>query len=181
MIKEHIAVFRRRPTLLIILSLAVFTAVGVLVWRLHKPPALYRITILPAHLLAERLNDQGQVVGLVYENGGTRPFLWDRTHGIQDLGFVGGCPRGLWINNAGQIAGTMPTDPNCSEAFLWEPGKGVTMLGTLGGRRSYVNAMNNRGQIAGMSYAADGSPRPFLWDKETGMEELPSCRYSIQP
>jgi probable HAF family extracellular repeat protein len=109
-------------------------------------------------------------VGYVYENGHSRLFLWDRAHGMQDLGFAGWA---CTINNAGQISGTMQTDPNCEEVFLWEPDKGRTILGTLGGKRSSVYAMNNRGQIVGMSNTADGKPRAFLWDKKTGVKELP--------
>jgi probable HAF family extracellular repeat protein len=152
---------------------AVFLALGLPAWRLYNPPALYRITILPSlggvNTIAERLNDHGQVVGRIYDHGYDRPFLWDRTHGIQDLGFPG---VGLRINNAGQIAGTMRTDAGIPQAFLWEPGEGVTMLGTLGGKASSGNAINNRGQIVGESTSADGSSHAFLWERETGMTEL---------
>jgi probable HAF family extracellular repeat protein len=151
---------------------AVFLVLGLLAWRLYNPPALYRVTILPPHTRVLRLNDRGQVVGQVYENenGHGHLFLRDRTHGMQDLGFAGWCST---INNAGQIAGTMLTDPNTEEAFLWEPDKGVTMLGTLAGKRSHLSAMNNHEQIVGMSDTADGKLRAFLWDKKTGMKELP--------
>ncbi|MEN6337093.1 MAG: hypothetical protein ABFE01_22780, partial [Phycisphaerales bacterium] len=148
---------------------------ALLVWRLYTPPALYRMTILPSldgrctH--AFHLNDKGQVIGIVYDaNGHTRSFLWDRTHGMQDLGFDG---LGCMINNAGQIAGTMRTDPNNDEAFLWEPGKDRTMLGTLGGKISRTYAMNNRGQIVGVSLDANDFLHTFLWDKTTGMKKLP--------
>ncbi|HNS19634.1 MAG TPA: hypothetical protein PKH24_04005 [Sedimentisphaerales bacterium] len=162
---------RKRKTLAVV-SVAAFLAVGFLTWRVCHPPALYRMTILPLHTHAWRLNDHGQVVGSVYENGCDRPFLWDRTHGIQDPG-LGGVYLGLTINNAGQIAGTMRTDPNSDEAFLWEPGKGRTMLGTLGGKRSLAFAMNNHGQIVGVSLDANDFLHAFLWDKETGMKKLP--------
>lgn len=148
---------------------AVFLALCLAAWRLHNPPVLYRMTLLPPHTRAWKLNDHGQAVGCVYENGHTRLFLWDRTQGVQDLGFAG------WdctINNAGQIAGTMATDPNSprsKRAFLWECGEGKTMLGTLGGGISLVLAMNNRGQIVGISDTADGSPHmPFSGTKKLG-------------
>lgn len=167
----------RRRHLLVMIALVAVLAAGFLAWRLCRPPALYRMTILPTlgglNTFVESLNDRGQVVGLVHDRGGSRPFLWDRTHGIQDLGFIGGYHRGLRINNAGQIAGTMPpTDPNSQEAFLWESGKGRTLLGTLGGRTSWAHEMNNHGQIVGTSTTADESPHAFLWDQEIGMREL---------
>jgi probable HAF family extracellular repeat protein len=150
---------------------AAFLVLAFLVWRPYNPPTLYRMTILPPHTHAWRLNDHGQVVGDLYENGHTHLFLWDRTHGVQDLGFPA---MGCTINNAGQIAGTMRTDPNSDEAFLWEPAKSMTMLGTLGGKISRAFAMNNHGQIAGVSLDANDLLRTFLWDKETGMKELAS-------
>src|SRR4030042_145907 len=171
----------RMPTLKVAILVVATFGIVLLGWHLYSPPALYRVTLLPSigglNTHADSLNDHGQVVGLVYDIGShTGPFLWDHTHGVQDL-CPGGAYRGLRINNAGQIAGTMPIDPNnpkSETAFLWEPGKGRTMLGTLGGKRSIVHAMNNRGQIVGMSATADGVPQAFLWDKETGMKEVAS-------
>ncbi|MEN6424717.1 MAG: hypothetical protein ABFE13_05105 [Phycisphaerales bacterium] len=161
----------RRRLILAAVSVAAF-----LVWRLCWSPALYRMTILPSlgglNTHVGRLNDNGQVIGLVYDKGGrTRHFLWDRSDGIQDLGFANAW--NVTINNAGQITGTMRTDPNSEEAFLWEPGKGRTMLGTLGGKRSIAYAMNNRGQIIGVSLDANDFLHAFLWDKQTGMKRLP--------
>jgi len=162
--------------ILVVVLTAVFLAAGFLVWRLWWSPALYRMTILPSldgrctH--AFRLNDKEQVIGIVYDaNGHTRSFLWDRIHGAQDLGFAN--TWNVMINNAGQIAGTMRTDPNNDEAFLWEPGKGRTMLGTLGGKKSLALAMNNHGQIVGVSLDANDFLHAFLWDKDTGMKKLP--------
>jgi len=63
-------------------------------------------------------------------------------------------------------------EPNYKEAFLWEPGKGKTMLGTLGGKTSVTLGMNNRGQIIGVSSLASGGLCAFLWDKAAGMKEL---------
>ena len=70
------------------------------------------------------------------------------------------------INNAGRIASSM-VDPNGNDrAFLWEPGKGRTLLGTLGGKTSYVMAINSRDQIVGTSETAAGLHHAFLWDKD---------------
>ncbi len=169
----------RRRIFLTIFPVAAFIAVGLLVWCLCRPPALYRVTILPTrgglNTFAEKLNDHGQVMGVVYEDGHPRPFLWDHIHGIQGLGLAGECPMGLMVNNAQEVGGTTPTDPNSAKskrAFLWESAQGRTMLGTLGGKMSLAIAMNNRGQIVGISDTADGCPHAFLWDRETGMQEL---------
>jgi probable HAF family extracellular repeat protein len=158
----------KRRYLLGAIIAAVFLALVLLVWRLCNPPALYRMTILPPNTRVLRLNDRGQVLGQIDENG--HLFLWDRADGMQDLGFS--CPWNAMTNNAGQIVGTMRTDPNNDEAFLWEPDKGVTMLGTLGGKISHAYAMNNRGQVVGVSLDANDCLHTFLWDKETGMKKL---------
>ena len=103
-------------------------------------------------------------------NSDVRLFLWDRQNGMQDLGPVSG--HQLTINNAGQISGTMPMDPNSEQAFLWEPGKGGTMLGTLEGKGSLVFGMNNHGQIIGISRSARPSSSAFIWDRTSGMRRL---------
>ncbi len=142
---------------------------------LWKGPKLYTATVLPSlggwHNRPHAINDLGQVVGEEHVGQDQRLFLWDRENGVRDLGSVTGDP--LVINNAGQISGTM-TDPNGNrQAFLWEPGCGRRMLGTLGGRTSIALAMNNHGQIVGISYNAANRIQFFLWDKATGMRELP--------
>jgi probable HAF family extracellular repeat protein len=152
--------------------------VALLVWRQCQPPALYRVTILPpfgdGDTEAAALNDRGQVVGFGVVNGTDHAFLWDHESGMRDLGPV--TPEAvLVINNAGQIGGTMPVDANHHQAFLWEPGTGRTMLGTLGTKNSSTVAMNDRGQIVGVSYDSDyatGLLLAFTWDKATGIREL---------
>lgn len=164
---------RRKRYLRVAIVAAVFLALGLLAWRLYNPPALYRMTILPSlgglGTEAQSLNDHGQVVGLVYDWRGSRPFLWDHKHGIQDLGPIG--EYGMLINNAGQISGLTSTDPN-GHAFMWEPAKGRTMLGSLGGKGGLPTGINNRGQIIGLANDAAYSTQAFLWDKETGIRKL---------
>jgi len=155
--------------------IALFLIVGLVTWRLCCPPALYRATVLPSlgggQTYAHTVNDHGQVAGIEYFTGEKqRLFLWDCENGIRDLGSATGDQ--VMINNAGQISGTMPRDPNGREAFLWEPDKGRTMLGTLGGKSSRAVAMNRSGQIIGFSRDATDSVRGFFWDKTTGMRQL---------
>ena len=167
-----VRVKRRYSSVAIVLA-AVVTAV-VLGWLLYRPPALYRVTILPS--LGGNvapfcsLNDSGQVAGVEYiGNNDQHLFLWDREHGIRDLGAVWG--SSAEINNAGQICGTMAVEPNRHEGFLWEPGQGRTMLGTLGGKWSAAYGINNRGQIIGLTHSASPS-HAFIWEKATGMRRL---------
>lgn len=144
------------------------------------------MTILPSlgggHMLVCSMNDRGQVVGTEsFGINDRRLFLWDRQSGIRHLGPVTAHP--LRINNAGQICGSM-IDPNGNtQAFLWEPDKGRTMLGVSANGNSFAVAINNHGQIAGYSLnPVTRSTGIFLWDQPTGMKELsvPS-RYSWTP
>ena len=176
------------PTIIVSLSAL---ALGLLAWRLCWPPALYQVTILPSlggqGAMASALNDRNQVVGIEHIQHDEHLFVWDSERGIQDLGPASE-GRPLTINNAGQISGAMPTahSRNECEAFLWEPGKGRTMLGTLGEKQSFPVAMNNRGQIIGRCWSPDDPnfiwrQRSFIWDKAAGIRELdvpgsPDCQ-----
>jgi len=106
----------------------------------------------------------------------TRAFLWDRNNGMQDLGTLGTGNDALafFVNEAGQVAGIAYTDstPNPTTGlptfhpFLWEKGKGMRDLGTIGGAAVFsLSGLNQRGQIAGtQTLAGDTRSHPFLWD-----------------
>jgi probable HAF family extracellular repeat protein len=109
----------------------------------------------------------------------TRGFEWDEEEGMQDIGTLGG-PDAFpsLINNHGQIAGFSYTDsiPHASNGgfptlhpFLWEKGKGMKDLGTLGGTTTAsVNGLNERGEVVGGSYLPEDQViQPFLWDGRT--------------
>jgi probable HAF family extracellular repeat protein len=124
-----------------------------------------------------------------------RAFLWERGQ-MRDLGTLGGNCAGVGIvdsnlhpiNESGQIVGGSSTSasPNpltgfpTFDPFLWEYGRGMTDLGTLGGAYGGAQAINNRGQIIGQSSiasdpgACNGFPdngnlncHAFLWDRGT--------------
>ncbi len=164
---------KTRYRLIAVAGAVVLLIAGWLIFRARGTAGLYRVTILPSlggdFMAANAINERGQVTGIARMKDRTHHlFLWDRQHGTQDLGEG----DGLDINNAGQIAGTM-FDPNGHrQAFLWEPGKGRTLLGTLGGKTSLVWAVNNHGRMVGTSETANGRDRPFLWDRAHGMQDL---------
>lgn len=150
------------------------------------------------------INERGQIAGnstnaipdpfCFFGTDQNRAFLWENGQ-MRDLGTLGGnCASVIGagggvsfhpINDAGQIIGASTTDTVVNpltgnptwDPFLWEKGKGMTDLGTLGGAFGSAQAINNRGQIIGQSSiaadpgACNGFPdngdfncHAFLWD-----------------
>jgi probable HAF family extracellular repeat protein len=107
----------------------------------------------------------------------TRGFVWDEKEGMQDIGTLGG-PDAFpsLINQHGQIAGFSYTDSTSNPTtgfptlhpFLWEKGKGMKDLGSLGGTTTAsVNGLNERGEVVGGALLpGDEINHPFLWDGE---------------
>ena len=116
-------------------------------------------------------------------------FLWDEENGMQDLGTItsGSDSMALVVNESGQVTGVSYTSSNpnsnngpaCAlnvptqDPFIWEKGKGMTDLGTLGGDCGWPYALNNRGAVVGDSTPpGDAYTLPFLWTKEAGIQAL---------
>jgi probable HAF family extracellular repeat protein len=108
-------------------------------------------------------------------------FRWVPGQGMQDLGTLGGPDSNAWItNDRGQVAGESFTsftpDPSTGvppiHPFLWEKGKGMTDLGSLGGIYGEATWLNNRGQVVGFSTLADGNNHAIRWDEDEGLKDL---------
>jgi probable HAF family extracellular repeat protein len=104
-----------------------------------------------------------------------RAFLWDKQHGMQDLGTLPGGTdaEAILINERGQVVGhsyTASTQgsvcfPLATSSFLWEKGKGMVDLGGFGGTCTLAQDLNNQGQVSGLYDSADGFERAFLWER----------------
>jgi probable HAF family extracellular repeat protein len=105
-----------------------------------------------------------------------RAFLWDKQNGMQDLGTLPGGTdaQAIMINESGQVIGfsyTASTEPGAcfalaTSSFIWEKGKGMTDLGSLGGTCTLAAALNSKGQVVGEALrTGDQSAPAFLWEK----------------
>jgi probable HAF family extracellular repeat protein len=108
-----------------------------------------------------------------------RAFLWDKQEGMQDLGTLPGGTdaQAFFINERGQVVGDSYISstpgacagddgyPLTTNSFLWERGKGMKSLGSLGGTCSAATDLNNQGQVIGeSSVTGDLYFHAYLWD-----------------
>jgi probable HAF family extracellular repeat protein len=112
---------------------------------------------------ATAINERGQVVGDSYTSSApgvcygvtTGGFLWDRRHGMLDLGSFGGtCTIPTDLNSHGQVAGisTVAGD-SYQRAFLWEHGS-LRDLGGFEGKNTGAIAINEKGEVVGFAQHA---------------------------
>ncbi|MEI8376546.1 MAG: hypothetical protein WCJ35_27325, partial [Planctomycetota bacterium] len=134
---------------------------------------------------ASAVNNAGEVVGTCKGLSGNlaRSFLWRAGTGMQDLASLGGdTARGArvtdivanGINNTGQVVGAASGGGPHVFAFLWQFGKGMRHLGTLGGLDSNAVGINDRGQVVGGAETAGAECHAFMWTADGGMKDLGS-------
>jgi probable HAF family extracellular repeat protein len=161
---------------------------------------LRSIVEAPATGIAEPggINDNGQIVGRVYPNPFTQPFIadafsWTSAGGLVNLGSLGGSySAAAAVNNSGQVVGQSFVSGNfAGRAFLWTAETGMRDLGNLPGAagspppdrgplNSDANAINDKGYVVGWTEAVLFDPRvgftyesrAFLWTEATGMQDL---------
>jgi probable HAF family extracellular repeat protein len=128
------------------------------------------------------LNERGQVAGEAYTNSTPNsttgfptedPFLWDKEHGMQDLGSLGGTfGQATALNNRGQVVGfsNMSGDQS-SHPFLWEQGNLIDLYAnTEGGNPLTADAINDAGEIVGAAAFQKESSDAYLWRKGTATD-----------
>lgn len=95
---------------------------------------------------AQAINNKGQVVG---DSSGAA-FFWSKRTGITDIG-AGTYSFANDINDQGQIAGSSGSPGSGYDAFLYNPGKGITTIDAPGAYDD-ANGINDKGQLVGESY-----------------------------
>jgi probable HAF family extracellular repeat protein len=122
--------------------------------------------------LPTRINNRGQVIGLMTSAGDTssHPFLWENGS-LKDLGTLGGSSgRANAINESGEVVGGARLANGLNRAFLWKDGV-MTNLGTLG-TGSQAWGINSKSQIVGTSGTTHPNLRAFLWENGGPMLDL---------
>ena len=114
--------------------------------------------------IAQEVNNQGQIVGIIGSADGTTEYaaVWQNGTLI-NLGTLPGdfAAIGTGINNRGQVVGsTLDSNFNWAHAFIWQNGV-MTDLNTLfpGSSNLFAtmaNKINERGQISGMATVLTG-------------------------
>jgi len=175
-----------------------FILLLVLVW-VQAPKSVEYETIeipVPEGFFIEELlqiNDAGVVAGQMRNTTDLYDhlFVWDRDHGLRDLGIPPFVSRPYWIwiadiNNRGQLIGVFGPIPDEEEegtvhsylcrSFFYDPQDGFREIGALKGHwNPDVRSLNDRGQVVG--YCEHLMPdekrvfRLFVWDPETGIRD----------
>jgi len=175
----------RRRTILIISAVAAAVCVGLIALRLTRDQFMYEETrlVTPAGeaILPCSINDHGQIIGIVLRTRGGRDliesvYLWDPEEGARKLtcfdNYYHVAPASFKINNACRLTGAIEDPNGMCRAFLWDPGSGLQMLGTLGGTRSEAWAINDHGCAAGYSQTTGNLKHAVLWSEDTGIMDL---------
>lgn len=112
---------------------------------------------------AYALNDHMHVVGTAKDaSESMRPFLWDPSTGMQDLGSLGGFTTPRDLDNFDRVVGMSANAAGEYRAFLWQAG-GMSELPTLGGSAGDAKAINDHGVAVGNSTDGGGVQHATLW------------------
>ncbi len=125
-------------------------------------------TIGGAGSYAQAINNSGEVAGMLVHNGQGNAFVAQNGTVIDLSGFAWSAAYGL--NDAGQAAGYAITSNGNFRAFIWTPGQGYVMLGTLGGASSYAMSINDSGFAAGSSQTSSGYVHAFVSNGATAQD-----------
>lgn len=132
---------------------------------------------------ANEINERGQVIGDSYTSsapGVCAPvtmgaFVWDRQHGMMDLGSFGGtCTLAQDLNNRGQVVGeSFVAGDSYQRAFLWQNGSLRDLGGFPGANNTGANAINGNGATVGYGYPPGvTTSHATLWENVGNMIDL---------
>ncbi len=142
--------------------------------RESRPFARWLLALALPLLLPWRLTAAVRVAPADPSVGDAAPVRYQ----ITDLGnLTGGDVAAL--NDAGQVAGTMPGSDDLAHGFLWDTGHPLPLGALPKHHASIAYGLNSRGQVAAASYNIPGRGRAFLWDGvRRRIGSLPGFPYS---
>jgi probable HAF family extracellular repeat protein len=128
------------------------------------------------------------IMALIMADLLTRPAAAEQTgpepvYAVRNLGTLGtdqptpgaGTSIARDINDSGQVTGQSQS-PSGNQGFLWEDGKGMKPIGTLGGLTSPARGINKYGQVVGFSRISsldtNTQVRAYRWEKEDPPTDL---------
>jgi len=146
-------------------------------FRVDVPVRRYRVLGVVRkpgwYVVATDLNDRNQVAGYATDfsspPGRTRPFIWDNGV-VTDTEHPVYTPSPIFLNNAGQVAGTSLTQNSqtstgyCAAAFHWVPGGAWKELPC----GSVAYGLNDRGNVLANMAAETIIEQAHLWSPATG-------------
>jgi probable HAF family extracellular repeat protein len=132
---------------------------------------------------AIRINERGQVIGDSYTSSNPSvcapatmgAFIWDRWHGMRDMGSFGGsCIEAEDINDRGQVVGSGVLPSNVDQrAFLWQDGSLRDLGGSIGGKSTGAFTVNQEGHAAGFAtLRGEARFHATLWKQVGQMTDL---------
>ena len=138
--------------------------------------------------VASAINDNGFIVQNDWSWYGApgAAYLRSPSGVVTNIGTAPGLPApyGEAINNHNQIVGcnwgswwfgynTNWNSRTGTEAFLWDPVTGLTLIGHLpGSDYTVASGINEAGTVVGTARTASGSLCPFIWDATSGIRAL---------
>jgi probable HAF family extracellular repeat protein len=147
---------------------------------------------------AYAINEQGEVIGYSYKDtttpGGCTSlglttavldmgaFIWDRQHGMRDLGNFGGtCTFAGALNNHGQVVGASNVSGDrYQRPFLWEKGVLRDLGGSLGGKGAGATRINERGEVVGSAnLPGEATFHATLWRGVGHMTDLGTVDHDL--
>ncbi len=119
------------------------------------------------------LNNNGMVVGTLYgDNDETRPFVWDSTHGLQDIFVPSQESHGISINDNNQVIGDYylySLSRPCGFIFDVSSGE-FTDIDSFYWTKTSPQAITNSGVVYGSRL--DEVYNMFKYDSENGLQEF---------
>jgi probable HAF family extracellular repeat protein len=123
----------------------------------------YRLAVGSARTAVSDINNRGEITGVTYGSGPSRPFVWKDgkaeflAAGTGGLGETGASA----INDAGVVAGQLDTGSAAFRAALWRNGRARLLPMPSGARSSGAADLSEHGQVIGW-YDAHPNTRGFL-------------------